>query len=152
MKTPRPLEEIENLVGHFIYMDPRGLGARDKLLAWILVEIEYNSEILEHTDLEWGIIILWQLIAFWGIPFHCIFYHRIGNLLNRCLEHLCAPLMDRVMWQDADVGEVMGLISLIIRMNKELYRWISRIIFLLQMFLPLLKCLLIHPRWSLLLA
>lgn len=52
--TKHVLKEIGDASGRFIYIDPGSLGARDKRVAWILVELGFSSGFPEHIDLEWG--------------------------------------------------------------------------------------------------
>jgi len=48
--------EIGNIVGYFIYMDPRVFGAWDKQVTSILVEVNYLGNLPDNIDLAWDSI------------------------------------------------------------------------------------------------
>lgn len=47
------MEKIGNAIGRFIYVDPRCIGAKDKRVAWILIEKEFKGGFPESIDLTW---------------------------------------------------------------------------------------------------
>lgn len=60
---------IGNMVGKFRYMDPCILGAKDKMVAWIQVEVYFSSRLLGSIDMEWDSCHFCQRLDYWGIPF-----------------------------------------------------------------------------------
>lgn len=72
------------MIGKFVYIDPRSLGAQDKRVAWIPIEKEYRGGFLDHIDLLWGETQLSQRLDFWGVPFRCSLCHHTGHLLAQC--------------------------------------------------------------------
>lgn len=49
--TKESLSFIGNAIGKFVYVDPICLGAKDKRVAWILIEKYYRGGFPDHIDL-----------------------------------------------------------------------------------------------------
>ena len=79
--------EIGNAVGWFVYLDSKVLGARDKRVARILVEVEFFGDLFDTVILEWVTLCFNQRIKYRGILFRCILCHHTGHLLERCPSH-----------------------------------------------------------------
>ena len=77
------------------------MGANDKRIAWILVELEFSGGLPGDIDLVWGNRRHKQRIDFWGIPFRCLICHRTGHLREHCPFHLC-------MFHSGDASTVMA--------------------------------------------
>lgn len=58
------LSHIGNAIGKFVYVDPKCLGARDKWVAWILIEKEYRGGFPDHIDLVWGELSIHQRLDY----------------------------------------------------------------------------------------
>lgn len=74
--TKDALTDIKNSIGKFSYIYPKCLDAKDKRIAWILIEKEYRGSFPDHINLHWEDINLHQRLHFWGVPFHCSSSHR----------------------------------------------------------------------------
>jgi len=48
------MEKIENVVGCYIYVDPKCIGVKDKWVAWILIEKGFSGGFPESIDLHWN--------------------------------------------------------------------------------------------------
>lgn len=46
------MEEIGNVIGSFFYMVPQVLGARDKRVAWIVVEVNFSRGCLGCIEIK----------------------------------------------------------------------------------------------------
>ena len=78
--TKEALSDIANAIRNFVYVDPKCLGAKDKKVAWILIEKEFRRGFPDHIDLYWEGINLQQRLDYWGVPFRCSSCHRTGHL------------------------------------------------------------------------
>jgi len=78
------LADIENVIGKFIYVDPKYLGGEDKRVEWILIEKEFRRGFPDHIELHWGGLNIIQILDFWGIPFSCSNYHKTSHLKENC--------------------------------------------------------------------
>lgn len=47
------LMEIGNATGKFIYVDPACMGARDKIISWILVDIHLSGGLPAEMHIHW---------------------------------------------------------------------------------------------------
>jgi len=52
--TKETLSSIGNAIRRFVYVDPHCLGAKDKKVAWLLFENDYQGGFPDHLDLIWG--------------------------------------------------------------------------------------------------
>ena len=66
------------------YIDPSILGATDKCIAWILVEMVFSCGLPADVDLVWGSRRHRQRVDYWGIPFRCLVCHSTGHLKDNC--------------------------------------------------------------------
>lgn len=80
--THRVLSEIENSIGHFIYVDPKCLGPSDKCVACILVELGFSGVLPGQIDLAWDHVVQRKCLNYWYIPFQCPLCHHTGHLLE----------------------------------------------------------------------
>lgn len=55
---------IGNSIRKFIYLDPKVMGARDKRVAWILVDVNFSGGLPENLDLKWGSLCIRQRIYY----------------------------------------------------------------------------------------
>lgn len=78
------LAVIGNAIGKFIYVDPKCLGAKDKRVAWILIEKEYRGGFPEYIDFSWDSLAIQQRLDYWGVPFRCSICHKTGHLKVSC--------------------------------------------------------------------
>jgi len=47
-------------------VEPKCLGAKDKRVAWILIEKEYHGDFPDPVNLHWEDINLHQRLDYWG--------------------------------------------------------------------------------------
>jgi len=81
--TKEVFTDIGNAIGKFIYVDPRCLGARDKRIAWVLIEKYFGEAFPDHIELRWDNINLRKHLDFWGIPFTCLNFCQTGHLIAK---------------------------------------------------------------------
>jgi len=86
--TIRGLADIGNSIGRFIYVDPKCLGAREKIVTWILVELGFFGGLLAYIDLAWEQTHTHQRLDYWSIPFLCLIFHHTGHLMARCPQRI----------------------------------------------------------------
>lgn len=58
------LTNIGNAIGKFAYVDPKCLGAKDKRVAWILIEKEFQGGFPDHIELLWEELNMHQRLDF----------------------------------------------------------------------------------------
>ena len=86
--THKALRAIGNSIGSTKYIDPGIVGASDKRIAWLLVEVDFAGGLPGDVDLLWNQRRHKQCIDYWGIPFQCLICHRTGHLRDHCpLRH-----------------------------------------------------------------
>lgn len=72
--TKDALTDIGNAIGKFVYVDLKCLGAKDKRVAWILIEKEYRGGFPDHINFHWGTSISIRGWNFGG----CLFTVRLA--------------------------------------------------------------------------
>jgi hypothetical protein len=77
-------EAIANTVGKFVFFDSRSLNWINKCVAWVLVEIDLESGLLDSIDVNIGDLSFRQPLDFWREPFRCHLCWQIGHLRNSC--------------------------------------------------------------------
>jgi hypothetical protein len=65
-------------------VDEQALGAPDRKLGWVLVEVDLHSGLLETLEIQWRDQLFSQRLDYLGLPFRCMRYHKIGHLKNTC--------------------------------------------------------------------
>lgn len=51
-------------IGKFIYVDPWCMGAKDKRIAWVLIEKDFGEAFSNHIELRWENMNLTQRLDF----------------------------------------------------------------------------------------
>jgi hypothetical protein len=75
---------IGNTLGRFIGVDEQALGAPDRKLGRVLVEVDVHSSLLETLEIQWRDQLFIQNLDYLGLPFRCMRCRRIGHLKNNC--------------------------------------------------------------------
>jgi hypothetical protein len=80
----KALTAIGNTIGCFIDVDEQALGAPDRKLGRILVEINIHSGLLETLDIQWRDQLFSQRLDYLGLPFCCTLCRKTGPLRSTC--------------------------------------------------------------------
>lgn len=76
--------EIGNSIGQFISVDEQALGAPDRKMGKILVEVDIHLRLLEILEIQWRDQLYTQRLDYVGLPFRCNLCHRTSHLRNSC--------------------------------------------------------------------
>jgi hypothetical protein len=80
----KALTTIGNALSRFISVDEQSLGAPDRKLGRILVEIDIHLGLLETLDIQWRDQLFSQRMDYLGLPFRCTYCRKTGHLRSSC--------------------------------------------------------------------
>jgi hypothetical protein len=62
----------------------QALGAPDRKLGRVLIEVDVHSGLLEKLEIQWRDQLILQKLDYLGLPFRCLRYRRTRHLKDNC--------------------------------------------------------------------
>ena len=72
------------MLGSFLEADLSFLESREKKVARILVNINLREGLVESINLDWGPVIIPQILDYENVPFRCRRCHAYGHPISAC--------------------------------------------------------------------
>ena len=71
-------------MGNFLEADFSYLETLEKKVARILVNLNLREGLAESINLDWGPVIISQILDYENVPFHCRRCHAYGHPMSEC--------------------------------------------------------------------
>ena len=75
---------IGDILGTFLEADLSFVETKEKKVARILVNINLREGLAESINLDWGPVIIPQILDYENVPFRCRRCHVYGHMVSEC--------------------------------------------------------------------
>jgi hypothetical protein len=76
--------DIGSALGRFIVVEDNLLGAQDRKISRVLVEVDIHNGLLETLEIQWRDQVIVKNLDYLGIPLCCSLCRWMGLLRNSC--------------------------------------------------------------------
>ena len=80
---------IGDILGAFLEADLSYLETNEKKVARILVNLNLREGLAEYINMDWGSMIIPQLLDYENVPFRCRRFHAYGHPVSACTLPVC---------------------------------------------------------------